>query len=342
MTDGYYSFNSKVQPLPSLTSDPTPTIQLADPVLYAAANLFRQILNTNLQPRFSNEAAACGLTHANLDNFVDGVTVAQVIDYPLDPSALRVTNYKFPLLSVYTEEEFFHQWTLTNQMVHRTLVISWILPPLAVQQMNRMYEFLQLAGKAMLAYGPQGYDPKVTPNGPSAWQTANLSFGAMMGVKHLPYMGLDKEKKTAYFPSIQMRMAVMERQQDPVPQNFESFSGISLLREDLVDGYNPANPITNFIDGYVYPNISLTSCTPNSGSIQGNTLLVIQGTGFLATKISTVTVCGAEVKSLVVKSPTVMLAITNPGITAGTGDVVAYDEQGNSYTLTNGFTYTTP
>lgn len=342
MTDSNYSFNSKVQPLPSLTSDPTPIIQLADPVLYAAANLFRQILNTNLQPRFSNEAAACGLTHANLDNFVDNVTVAQVIDYPLDPNALRITNYKFPLMSVYTEEEYFHQWTLTNQMVHRTLVIAWILPPLTVQQMNRLYTFLQEASKAMLAFGPQGYDPKVNPNGPSAWQTANMSFGAMIGVKHLPYMGLDKEKKAAYFPSIQMRMAVMERGQDPVPQNFISFTGISTLQENLVDGYNPANPILDFVDGYIVPNISLTSCTPNSGSIQGNNLLVIQGAGFLAEKIAQVKVCGAQVKKISVLQPNVMLVVTNPGITAGTGDVVAYDEQGNSYTLHNGFTYTTP
>lgn len=342
MTDGYYSFNSKVQPLPSLTDDPTPIIQLADPVLFAAANFFRQILNTNLQPRFSDEARACGLTHANLDNFVDNLVVAQVIDYPLDPSALRITNYKFPLMSVYTEEEYFHQWTLTNQMVRRTIVVSWILPPLSVQQMNRMYEFLGNASKAMLAYGPQGYDPKVNPQGPSVWKTSNLSFGAMIGVKHLPYMGLDKEKKTAYFPSIQMRMAIMERAQAPVPQNYESFSGISLLREDLVDGYNPANPITDFIDGYIYPNITITSCLPNSGTIQGNSLLVIQGTGFLAEKIAEVKVCGAAVKSINVLSPTVIMVVTNPGISVGTGDVVAYDQQGNAYTLTNGFTYTSP
>jgi hypothetical protein len=86
----------------------------------------------------------------------------------------------------------------------------------------------------------------------------------------------------------------------------------------------------------------LTSCSPNSGTIQGNTLLVIQGTGFLVGKIVRVSVCGADVKVINVVSPTVMMVVTNPGISTGTGDVVAYDEQGNAYTLTNGFTYTSP
>lgn len=341
MTDGYWSYNSKVYPLPSLSSDSTPTIRLADPVLYNVATFFAQILTNNILPRFSDECQAVRLTHSVLDNFVDNVAVAQIIDFPLDPNALRITSYKFPLLSVYVEEEYFHQWTLTNQATRRDIVVAWILPPLAPEQMNRLYPFLGVATKAWNAFGPQGYDPKVS-NGPSFWQTANLSFGAMLGVKYLPYMGLDKEKKAAYFPSIQMRISMVERDQMPVPQNFSSFSGISLLREDLVDGYNPANPITNFVDGYIYPNITVTSCSPSSGSIQGNTLLTLQGTGFLPQKIAKVTVCGAAVKQVNVLSPSVMLVITNPGITTGTGDVVAYDEQGNTYTLTNGFTYTSP
>lgn len=341
MTDGYWSFNSEVYPLPSLSNDSTPTIRLADPVLYNVATFFASLLTNNILPRFSDECAAVRLSHSTLDNFVDNVAVAQIIDFPLDPNALRITSYKFPLLSVYVEEEGFHQWTLTNTATRRDIVVAWILPPLAPEQMNRLYPFLGVATKAWLAYGPQGYDAKIS-NGPSVWQTANLSFGAMKGVKYLPYMGFNKSKEVAYFPSIQMRISMVERQQNPVPQNFGSFSGISLLREDLVDGYNPANPITNFIDGYVYPNISLTSCSPSSGTIQGNTMLTLQGVGFLAEKIAKVTVCGAAVKTISVLSPSVMLVVTNPGITAGTGDVVAYDEQGNAYTLTNGYNYTSP
>lgn len=345
MTDGYFGFSSAVYPLESLTADPTPVIKIGDPVLYAVASAFAQFLNTNLAPRFFNEAAACRMTHANLDNWVDNTVVAQIIDYPLDPQALRVTNYKFPLMSVYVEEEHFHQYTLVYNSVRRDIVIAWILPPMAPEQMNRMYEFFGIASKTWLAYGPQGYDPKVTPSGPSFWTNCNLSFGMMNGVKYLPYLGLNKDKTNAYFPSIQMRISFVERNQYPVPQNYETFTGISTLQENLVDGYNPANPIVDFIDGYIQPDITLTSCTPNTGSVQGNTLVVIQGTGFDVAKLNVVNplvICGAPVAQLVVRSPTVIMAVTNPSPGVGVGNIVLTDFQGNTYTLGNGFTYTLP
>ena len=306
------------------------------------ASAFTQFLNTNLLPRFANEAQACRLTHANVDNWVDNTAVAQVIDFPLDPNSLKQTNYKFPLLSVYTEEEHFHQWTLVYTATRRDIVLAWILPPLAPEQMNRLYPFLGIASKTWLAYGPQGYDPKVTPQGPSFWTNSNLSFGAMLGVKYLPYMGLDKEKKSAYFPSIQMRISFVEKNQYPVAQNYTiPFSG-AYIEEDLYDGYNPGNPILNFVDGYVYPSITMTSCSPNSGTIQGYTQLTIVGTGFLTNKNPTITICGVPAASVIVTSPTVLTVITNPGITVGTGDIEYNDAQQSTATITSGFTYTSP
>lgn len=340
MTDGYYAFNSSIFPLESLGNDPRPTFQIGDPVLYQVCAFFTQLLNTNLMPRLSNEAVVSGLTHSNYDNWQDNLAVAQTVMFPLYPQILTTTDFQFPLLAIHVEEEHLHQWTLTNTSVRADVVLSWVLPPLTPRQMNRLYPFFRDAVKAWLAYGPQGYDPKVNPQGPSVWQTAGLSFGAMQSVRYMPYLGLDKDKKHAYFPSIQMRISLLERAQQPVPQNYEAFSGISTLQENLVDGYNPANPIVDFIDGYVYPNISLTSCVPNSGTINGNTLLTIYGTGFPAEKIARVSVCGADVRAFNVQSPTVLLAVTNPGITTGTGDIVAYDQQNNPYTLHNGFTYT--
>jgi IPT/TIG domain len=345
MTDGYFGFDSVVYPLPSLTDNPTPILPLGDPVYYQVCAFFSQLLNTNLMPRFANEAMACGMTHATFQNWVDNIVVAQTVAFPLTPDLLKTTDFKFPLLAVHTERTFLRQWTLTDVVTQRDLVVSWILPPLSVGQYNRLYEFFGMAEKTWVAYGPQGYDPKVDPEGPSVWQISNLSFGALREVAYLPYLGMDmKVGKDANFPSIQLKMSLVERNQRPIPQNFEPFTGIVTLQENLVDGYNPANPIDNFVDGYIYPNITLVSCLPASGSVQGNTQLVLQGTGFEPQKISLVTVCGAPAIGINVLSQTLMMVTTTPSVGGlpGTGNVVVYDQSNNAYTLVNGFTYTTP
>lgn len=347
MTDQKWSFNSKSYPIPSVSIDPTPVLQLADPVLFQLASFFTQILNSNLLPRFQEEANACGLKHANLDNWIDGYGVAQTVVFPFEdnPTLLKTTDFKFPLMSIYPIGEDLTQFTLTKLSTRREIGIAWILPPMTPGQYNRMYPFFSVAIKTLLTYGNQGYDPKVSTT--NIWKTAGLSFGSITDAEYVPMEGLastpgSKEMVQAVFPCIRMRVMFWERNQDPVPANFVPFTGISVLQENLVDGYNPANPIVNFIDGYVLPDITITSCTPSSGSIQGNTLLVIQGTGFDANKLpnaSQLTVCGVAVKQLVVKSPTAIMAITNPGITTGSGNIVITDLAGNSYQLTNGFTY---
>lgn len=349
--DGYFSFDSSViYPLPASTSS-TAILQAADPTIYAVATFFKQILNTNLEPVFSQAALANNLNHANLDNWVDNVAVAQTITFPLDKTLLTTIDFKFPLLNIYEEDAKFDQLTLTNSAIRRNLIVQWILPPLTAKQYNNIYPFFQLAAKAVLGYGQQGYDPKVNPNGPSIWKTAGLSFGFMYGYKLKKLAGIFKafsvqdQRIQAYFPSIEFKLSFEEKNQLPVLQNFNTKFTEVILTENLVDGYNPANPINNFIDGYIFPDISLTSCTPGSGTINGQTLLVIEGTGFNAAKFKSplqLTICGSPVIKLVVKSPTVIQAITNPGIngTSGTpGDIVLTDNDGNVATLTNGYTY---
>ena len=103
MTDQLFSFNSRVLPAPSLTDDPTPVIQLVDPVLYTLANFFAQILESNLQPRFSNEAMHSGMSNNGLNNWIDGYTVAQITDFPLHDLTLKGNSFKFPHLNVVIE-----------------------------------------------------------------------------------------------------------------------------------------------------------------------------------------------------------------------------------------------
>ena len=347
MTDGYFSFadqSVELYPLQSITNDPTPVLKIADPVMYAIATFFSELLQTNLLPRFANEAAACKLTHANLDNFVDGYAVAQTIVFPLNEQLLKANEFRFPLLAIQPESEEYANWTLTNLATKRSFRVAWILPPLTAFQYNRMYPFFGLASKVLFSYGNQGYDPKVNPQGPSFWQTVGVSFGFMDGVTYEPYEGTSAKGDKAYFPCIEMGMSFVERNQQPVRDNFESFTEVSTLQINLNDGYNPANPIVDFIDGYVPPNITLTSCGPATGTIQGGTMVTIKGTGFDPNKGLSLTLDGSPAAKMVVQSPTIILAVTNPGpgVTGTIGPVVITDAQNNQYSLPSGFAYSTP
>jgi len=298
------------------------------------------LLNANLLPRFTDEAVACGMTHAKLDNWVDGYAVAQRTFFILNESLLRVNDLKFPHLNVVVEEEHPTNITLTNSAVKRDICVSWILPPLNAMQSNRLIPFQGLASKTFLAFGQQGYDPKT--GNTSFWKTAGLSFGSLNSVSIDYLEGFDKHDKDAFFPVVEFRLSFWERNQLPVPENFETFTSV-YLQENLVDAGNPANPIVPFIDGYIEPNVTITSCTPNTGSIQGQTLIAIQGTGFLPGKIIQLSVCGASITNFMIQSQTMIVAITVPGIIGiSTGDVVLTDNLGNSYALVNGYTYTTP
>jgi hypothetical protein len=339
MTDQLWSYSSAFFPLPSLLANPTPILELADPVLWSVGQFFASLLNSNLLPRFADEAAKCGLTSATFNNFVDGSLSPQITTYPLNPMLLKTTDFKFPLLNVYVEREEFHQLTLNKTTVKRDIVVSWILPPLIPRQYNHLYPFFGIVSKAVSAYMIQGFDPKVSSV--SFWQTAGLSFGSMEGISYKPWLGMDKDGSNAYFPSIQIRFSFYEKNEE-VAANYIELTGIS-IEEDLVDGYNIANPIKNFIDGYAYTSLALSSVAPVSGSVHGGTWLLLAGEGFSTTVLKApqqIRICGAQAAQIQIVSPSLVRVLTSPGISTGTGNVVLTDISGNAVQLLNAFTYT--
>lgn len=346
MTDGYLQFNSQVWPLPSNLVNPAPIIQLANPVMYQICSFFQQILNTNLMPRWAQECAACGMTHNFLDAFIDGYPVAQTVSFPVEDLLAEANEFKFPLLSIHALGTSSQQWTLTNTAVRTEYKLCWVLPPMTDLQYNRLYDFMHYAEEVLVGYGAQGYDPKVNTN--SVWEACNVSFGSFYGTERVFYEGVIRGRATASsrFPVLEFFFSFQERNQQPVRQNYQNgFVSPVGIQLNLVDPENPANPLDNFIDGYVYPNITVVSCSPSSGTINGNTMLLIQGTGFSTEVIQSanqILICGAPAKAVTVKSPTAMLVITSPGIngTAGQiGDVVILDQNGNAYTLPDAYTY---
>src|ERR1700687_5090743 len=94
---------------------------------------------------------------------------------------------------------------------------------------------------------------------------------------------------------------------------------------------NTPNPPTN-------PAPTVTSITPNSGTINGGTAVTITGTGFLAG--APVSLGGAPATGVTLVSSTSITA-TTPAHVAGAVNVMVTNADAQSATLTSGYTYST-
>ena len=95
--------------------------------------------------------------------------------------------------------------------------------------------------------------------------------------------------------------------------------------------------------GYTYSTSNaaptVTSISPNSGTINGGTAVTIRGTGFLAG--ATVKLGGTSATAVSVVNSTT-IAATTPAHTAGATSVVVTNTDAKAVTLNNGFTFTGP
>jgi hypothetical protein len=95
-------------------------------------------------------------------------------------------------------------------------------------------------------------------------------------------------------------------------------------------------------NGYTYttsnPAPTITSITPNTGTVSGGTSVTIGGTGFLAG--ATVSLGGTAATAVIVVGSKSITA-TTPAHTAGAVSVVVTNTDAQSGTLTNGYIYTT-
>lgn len=339
--DGYWKYNSDTSginyPLPSGSGTTFADLQYGDPTLYNLITFFKQILQSNLLPRFAQDMLANGMNHANIPNYVDGAAVAESIIHMPYPDMLKVTGYHFPLLMVNEIAQHSAQITSVKPGVERVFEVALIMPPMEATLANIWNVHRSIIAKAWMAYGQQGYDPKVSTT--NAWKTAGLSFGTMGSVSFLPFLG-KSDNNEAVFPAVKLTLSLYERNQLALPQNYPNGDITSVyIQENLNDGYSPFNPLLNVADGYVYPQVTVTGSNPNSGSVAGYKMTYLTGTGFTS-QIRQVSLCGIPVQSFTIKTPILMLVISNPGTNTGIGNVVLTDLNGNQYTLTNGYTYT--
>ncbi len=335
-----WTFNSdgEFYPLPSYTSNPTPSLELGDVTLYTISSFFQQILNSNLLPRFANDMLNCGIKNEKLPSYHDGYAVGKVYPYALYPDILKTTEIQFPALCVYQTNATPVQFTTVKIGMKRDFIISWIMPPMTAQQEFVFMTHQSIAAKAIIGFGSVGYDPKVSTV--SAWQSIGLAGGEFGKISLLPFQGMNHDGNKAKFPAISVPFSVWEINQLGLPQNTNGNFESVYLEVDLGDGYNINNPLPNIADGYIIPNLSITSFTPTSGSVQGDTQVFITGNGFNPTGQYTVSFNGAIAKTPFVRSNQLMQVITNPSIggATGSGNILIQDNLGNSYEI-SGWSY---
>ena len=87
------------------------------------------------------------------------------------------------------------------------------------------------------------------------------------------------------------------------------------------------------------PAPTISSILPNAGALEGGTPMLITGTGFLVSLVTTVTVGGIEASNIDPLSSTGIFVRTPPSQTPGPKDVVVVNRDGQPATLRAGFTY---
>ncbi|SRR5260221_4727957 len=329
-----FSFDSAVYP-PATGTGNTTLLDL-DPVNQKILSFYRGILQANLGARWNEASIAAGIRTTNLPNTIDGYIVGDAICYP-PPSTLKQTDYKFPLLSSYRNKETYRQMSTNHILTESDFQITWTLPPLNTpNQLNLLYPFLSAVSKTILFYTFNGSDPKYN-NGELVWQEAGFAFALMDKAEVGSFLGQDGK---TIFPSVQIGLKIFEKNQF-VPENYEPFTGFDVYISE-VDGYNINNPL-DFIQFSTNPNLAVNSFSPTSGSINGNTLVVIHGQGFEAANISQqsqIKIANNSVSSFLVKSDTTIIAITGYTTATTSGNIVITDNLGNIATSPHSFSYT--
>ena len=105
---------------------------------------------------------------------------------------------------------------------------------------------------------------------------------------------------------------------------------------------NPGGQAGSLTNGYIYasaPPPTISGISPNSGSTTGGTSVTISGGSFVAS--ATVSIGGVAASNVNVSSSTTITATTGAHA-AGTVNVLVTNPDGQSATLTNGFTYNAP
>jgi hypothetical protein len=246
--DGYFQWNSQRYPLDFPIIEPITSLN--DPVLETLCGFIKGIINHYVSPSFTYEAQQTKLTTADGVQYVGTGAVGDVLCFPLNPNTLQTTTLKFPLVSIYRTNSETLQFSLVKVMTISSFTINYILPPLTIQQYNRLYCFLEIIYKVIANCMSNGRDANYN-NGELVFKECGLAFQTFSGVKYEPVVAEiphGKETKQLFFPMMEMHFTAYEPKR-PDYTNLLPISGFNVEISEI-DSSEPNDPY-HITDGYV-------------------------------------------------------------------------------------------
>jgi hypothetical protein len=319
-----------------LTSDTTNSLlRDADPAIYYALEFFAQVITTHLGDRLVAEATAVGATQ---------ITSAVAETLPIDPEQfLTEEHIRFPLLTLHRESTSYKFITKRRRANHK-LKLAYILPPLRAAEAERLLPILHAVGSLIDQKAVQGRDPAYTPTAPVGtagefvWSNSRAGL-ASVEVKESS-TGAFSASTDLFFPAIVMTVEMSElADSNACDGEYVSFEGADVevdQRQDF-DG----TTLESVADFNTYQGPTITSVSPTSGSVDGNTLVTITGTRFKTGTRPSVLFDGAAADAVTVVSTTTITCRTPPhaAYPSFTADVLVIATDGQTVTLEDAFTF---
>lgn len=211
-----------------LTTDLTnSSLRDLDPAIYEIIGFVAETIKIHCQERWDLEVVLAGLP------LLVGNIVNQAIPY--DPLPIKNENqWRFPLLYTCVGNSTYSLDTRTWYSITRDIEVTYVLPPLQSEQMERLVPFLAHIERVVVDRFAHGKDDQYN-SGEAVWASAGIEQIILTGAQQEKIMGHKGSLESSiYFPSICFTIKCKERRNPETHSNFENCDGV-VIGIDLTD-----------------------------------------------------------------------------------------------------------
>ena len=323
MTD-WSSFKHGAVTYPLTASTANPLLQDADPSLYQASAFLVAMVEYFVAARFKAQAALVGLAPPT--------AIRRVINE--DPSPfLTADQSQYPLFALYRDSETQNEHTVEWEKSIAQWKFAYVLGALNPRQQDQLNPILHSVARVIGRAVSKGWHPSYQGGAP-IWTQAGIQR-AWLGTVN--YSGFERvDTLNDYYRAVTGSITVWERD-FPVPGDFQAFGGADIaIDQQSGDG----TVLSDVVDASTIVAPTITNLSSTSGTKAGGLALTITGTGY---RRPSGTIGGA--KATVTASTTTTVSVTTPAHAAYPtfmADVVVTNDDGQSATLSAGYSFTTP
>jgi hypothetical protein len=311
-------------PLPAALTNPL--VQDADPPLAAALDFFSSQLDKFIGARLKAQAAPYGI----VINHAVGKTLA------LEPTRdILAENFVFPLLCLWRVSEVDTEITFGWDSDAGVWTFAYVLPLMPAAAKVAVTPILRSVGRVIAHATRQGFDPDYQ-SGKLVWNVAGVQ---QIVLKELRYGNVDAiDQEAPAYKAIMGTFEVRERDMYATG-DLEPFTGADVSVDVRAnDGTTAADVVT----AATFPQPTITSISPNSGSKDGGITVTVTGTGYRVGTPTKLALDGVQCTAVNVLSSTQLQAVTGAHAAYPTfiADAVVTNADGLSARKPAAFTFT--